>query len=91
MFQTLALNKNKQWVHTAAKNIFYKQGTGCELKKLGFVLKNQTLVIKQVQGHYAGKGRGKDTAIRINKYIAKNRHTKIGTLLRTDTQKQVHD
>jgi len=44
-------------------------------------------VIKQVQGHYAGKGRGKDTAIRINKYIAKNRHTKIGTLLRTDTQK----
>jgi len=63
MFQTLALNK--KWIvgSYAAKNILYKQGTSCELKKIGFVLKNQTLVIKHVQGHYVGKGKGKGRAI----------------------------
>jgi len=41
----------------------YKEGTSCELKKIGFALKNQTLLIKQAQGHYAGKGKGKGRTI----------------------------
>ena len=60
IFHTSGLNKDEESVNSAAKNILYIQGSiFCELKEISFSLKKHTLVIKQVQGQYTGKGKGK--------------------------------